>query len=392
MPTRMKRRDRFVRQIKILLTELEPTRINNRFENCLARVSFPPKIKYREYSVQEFKHTPFVQLRSIPLNQLSITLVNDRNNRLALKDGPAVLIQLEISNMDLSQEFNITCVSHSSDMRLLYPNNTVSNFKVALPQELSLGGWEMALSSLAYPTSVKMKTRDVWWQAESYSATLKIKDKKFEFDPDEYLTTELLVQDVIKQLAEDLVFKNILKIEVSQDPDKVGFLKWTALFEDTSVIRHVRLSFSDDFIRALGGNPRNHTEDEIDETSRLPFTRVMPADVVYVHGIPNIENIRESSIGMLYCDIANTSAVDNQLVPLLGIVPIIPATKTATGGDLYEPAHLMFHKVVNRAFSSIEFTLLQPNGNRHNMTLANSVDKGMVVTLLFRPAFVKGND
>jgi hypothetical protein len=117
------------------------------------------------------------------------------------------------------------------------------------------------------------------------------------------------------------------------------------------------------------------------------------AGLVYtMQGIPNIENVRQSSIGLLYCDIVETSAMGKELVPLLASVPLNPYLRRQDKfiGDLWLPQHMLYHKVVNRAFSSINFKLMQPNGTEHQLDMVDPLDNGIAITLAFRPVPRRG--
>lgn len=361
--------DIFAGYAKIHLSELEPTSLNTVFEKSLGRFPFPPKTVLRDYAIHEFENSTYIPIRALPLAQLSILITNSADRQLQLADGPPTLVQLEVTNMDLSGQFSISCMSHSPRELEIYPENTLDEFRVRLPQELSLRDWEVSLVSVGYPPDLDPPTT-VWWTAQSTIAGKK--RRLFSFDLLDFDTTGNFVRAVIRELEADDYYGGKLEIEMLETPTEYGFFNWRTQNISFAQNEEIEVNFSLGFCRAFG------------QTTQPPPTSLGLRNAVTMHGQADIKLAVPTSIGMLYCDVVESSAVSDGLAPLLQVMPV----NHLSGNHLYEPQHLIFHQVVTRSFSDITFRLKRPDGQPHRLNSQSEytiASGGLSITLLFRP-------
>lgn len=363
--------DIFAGYAKVHLSELDPSSLNSTYEKSLGRFPFPPEKQFHDYAIHEFENTPYLPIRTVPLTQISILITNSLDQELQLADGPPTLVQLEISDMDVSGQFTVTCMSHSPKELEVYPDNTLDHFRVRLPQEMNLRNWEVGLVSVGYPPDMDQPTI-VWWSVASSLTNLE--RTVFTFDLRDFDTTLNFVKLVNNMLKSNAVYgKKVLiqrVVDVGEEED--GFFKWVGGDLDDDEV--VTVAFSLGFCRAFG------------QITQIAPTNLASETSVTMHGHANIHFAVPTSIGMLYCDIVEASAVSDGLAPLLQIMPV----NHKGGNHLYEPQHMIFHQVVSRSFSDITFRLKRPDGQEHNLmhnmeTEFSLASGGLSITLLFRP-------
>ena len=373
-------------EINIYIQQLAARISNDDFNTKLITYHLSESNFKENYLYHEFEHSPYLPIQIIPVTHLSILITDKEDNILVLPDSVITTIHLEIADMDLSGQFTLTCLSKASED--IYPTNSLSNFRVRMPQSLELGGWEAALLNISLPDDVKL-AGDVSWTISLMGPNEKNilvvkKSKKFEFNLMNYgaADNDAFVNDIIKKLNDDTDISPY--IEISRTADNKA-TEWKLKAEhDFFITEHGRVSlyFGKDFCRALG-----HLTD-IDGGVTYISHQDGPAQLSYkMPGTPNISLVRPDTIAMLYCNIIGDNAIASQLHPLLQIIPI----NRFKDISMYEPQHLTFHPCVDRAFTEIHFSIHQPNGQPLGMDTDNP-EHGVNITLLFRPIkAVRGN-
>ena len=370
---RLQYRDPGASLLKIHLSELQPrigTSINNR---CLAKFHFPYTIKKKaKYFLKEFKNTPFLPITSIPLTSLTIKLTNRRDNQLPLDIGPPTLIYLEISDMDLSKNFTITCSSNDGQSGRIYPNNRMDDFTCRLPREINLKDWEVALSCITFPPGINKKTS----KAVISFYICDISDKTVlhvfhkEYDEDAlkgFETGKEMMEDIAKEVSLALHIKDYVRLGELDN----GYYQIISKSELPNTFC-VGFEWNEGFNRLLG------------RSGKHPRKYLLAANVAYtIKGVIDLTKVDPSNAGLLYCDLIQPSIVGGQLVQAMKLIPLPSGGNTAS--NVYEPKHLLYHPVQHRTFSAIKFQIMQADGqNIWFQERRNS--EGINITLIFKPS------
>ena len=112
--------------IKVYVNETEPqTSTYSNFETCLGSFDTKNADQHGLYTFFEFEHTPYIKIRKVPFDQISILITNGINQQLQLEPSYPTILIMEVTDSPRAQQFQITCYSHllSPDRENLYPNN-----------------------------------------------------------------------------------------------------------------------------------------------------------------------------------------------------------------------------------------------------------------------------
>ena len=151
------KKDVYANVIKIYVNESEPQTSNRAFETCLGSFDVSQGERYSNYTFFEFEHTPYIRIHKVPFDQISILITNGINQQLKLKPSYPTILIMELTEANVGSQFQITCYSHllSPTAEILFPNNTLSNFIVTLPEEIELdSSWEVALTNISFPSQL----------------------------------------------------------------------------------------------------------------------------------------------------------------------------------------------------------------------------------------------
>ena len=349
--------------IKIKLDQLEPQVTGKAFEKTLAILKFPPSTVYENYAVCEFENTPFLALETVPLERLGVTILNSEDKQLELTTGIPTLVKLEISDMDTVNQFTITCESNSCDD--VFPTNTLSDFKVSLPGEMNLTGWEVALQSVAFPTNLKVKVPTPYIEFETFIGDAAPEKTRFEIDVENMTSNEMFWEALDNGLKDNEHTKDVVamgteaisgfrQINVLDIGDKTVGVSWNKAFQQL---------FGERFQEG-------------------PWQVRSRQSVIFSSDV-DIFRLKKSPVGYLFTDCIEENVVSNELHQLLQIIPIKESGSTWDTA-MYEPQHLVFHPVKPQVIASIHFTLRTPDGRLFELETPST--QPMVFTLVFRPS------
>lgn len=404
--------------VTVHLSELEPRTVNSTLSRRLGAFRFPPVHHItEEYAIHDFEHSAFFELQGDSLKQLSLFIAHTNNKQLKLARGPPTIAILEVTEMDRSSQFTVTCQSHNREENQVFPNNSMSRFRVKLPQEFKLSNWEVAMSNMAYPPDIKhtesketasllFSVRDSEFNG-SLALQFRFKENSFEDenDPKDFASATTKCFAFVKRSLDRHHFWNkVLQFEeglIDPDDEESGL---AYQFKNISTRRQYRNTFKDHktvrikdlsdltldifldrkFLKIFGLHNENSADIALKVGERYVFK-----------GNPDIRRIQTipSTIGLVYCDIVEPCPVGNVMAPLLQIVPInIKSDDDEDGGllnrevTIYEPQHLVFHPVICREFRDIQFEILQPDGRPHTFDdyPLTEINGGMTFTLMFR--------
>lgn len=139
--------------IRVQLKQLTSNPFQKRGDRTLATFTYEGGDKdiRGDYQHVEFDSESYFELRNIPVTQLSVHLTDQLNNTVQFEDGLPTLVHLKLSSMNTSQEFSLHCMSHSPQEISMYPDNSLSKFHIRLPTEMTLRGWEVAVTGVGIP-------------------------------------------------------------------------------------------------------------------------------------------------------------------------------------------------------------------------------------------------
>ena len=347
--------------IKIKLGELEPQVTDDTFETTLATLSFPPPDVYEEYGLYNFENKPFLPLEAVPLQKLSIHIVNSAGETLPLAPGPPTILKLELSDMDLYNQFTVTCTSTKN--RSVFPSNSMSDFSIRLPGEMNLAGWEVAVQSVAFPNDFVVKNREVWMDVNSLDNRANDVRIRLTIDDDDTPADfEALLTEAIRG---NEITNNLIVIEDDPDSNDKRIRS-----RETNGDRRVEIVLDGLLRRAM-------------ETVNFDHMTLAANESVRINARPNLNFFKASSIAFLYTNCIEENIISDGQFQLLQIVPVKKKT-TEWEYAMYEPQHLLYHPVRAQTLTFLSIQFLTPDGYLHRF--ASETDQPMIVTLVFRPS------
>ena len=387
--------------VMVNLNELEPTTSNSGYSQCLGRFNFHHDASQKNHqATHEFENTPFLPLRTNPLSRLSVTLTTILGDELTVKRGPPTLVTLELSNMDTTSQFSMTCFSHTPDLKDIFPNNELHSFKVLLPQTMNMSGWEVALQSVVFPPSLQSEMKAILMLefddvAGSRAAMV--------FNLNQYSTTNELLDEIDNQLTATR-WSTFVTLAVHRD-DKPTVQATQDRSRGRLVLVRRELDVMEDDPVIVVMNPAMYQilgeieqeQDNFEENATYNYLLGSDEELSTISN-PDINRVIKNPVVMLYSDLVEDSCVSNTVVPLLHIYPALPTrtNQQVTGGGMYEPTHLIYKRVKDHSFNTIEFQIRLTDGMfmdygsimddaaRANMWGSGNAG-GMGINLIFRP-------
>lgn len=363
------------------LSELEPQIKNGGYARSIGQFFLSTKNKAKSYDTFNFEHAPYLPLRSLPIAHLTVTITDIFGQKLALKDGFPTFVSLEVVDMDLSREFTISCNSHLQNLGEVFANNNLTHFKVPVPEELNLDGWEVALLSASCPPNLK-RSAEVWISFQDFD----------DENTKEVFTWNLF--DFVGKTKDDFAEGVKTKIAKSTKYGQAGAGMRFYRKDDKENENHGFFHIVNDTAKKVTVKASPRFCDVVgEETTYIFVSHLDPGWQFIFKGESGVGRGLPSSLALVNCNIVESSAVGSSLVPLLHMMPLRHFEKDdKEKNSIYEPQHLIFHKVRDINFSYIEFQLTQPNGENHEFETDGDIDHGMNFTLLFRPITDGGNN
>lgn len=343
--------------IRINIQQLQPQRHGLGFTKTAAGFPYPPtEFNDDGCAIHSFNNALYLPLLFQELYELRITLVDEKDELISgLNDGPPTLILVQLTDRIMEDRFTISCCSHQPE---LFPENTLAEFRVPLPTELALPGYEVALLNLLFPSHLK---------DEEESASVTINDVKLVFNLDRITTTAQFITSVRRLMRDNHMTPHLTFGKLMAGPHR-GQLHFHML--PTSPMATITITPSPSFTLACG--------------QRTPKGTVIlqPDHFMVFDGQPSVYLSRPNPVAMLTCDIVKSNVIGGKQSNLLQFTPIFKK-KPAEANKLYEPKQLIYHKVVNRPFDHIKFVFLEGDG-RSKTLLSSTPRAAIYATLAFR--------
>jgi hypothetical protein len=411
----LKKPDPYSSVVKVFLKETETQAAGGLFESCLGSFDTTHAEEHGPYYFFEFENTPFVKIARSPLASLSVFVTNAINLQLELDESYPSFLLVEVTDERMPNQFQITCYSHlhSDTEEQLFPNNTLEDFMVSLPNELELSNrWEMALASISFPS--------LMMDANLY---MVVAGQTIYFPPRNYKSVEGMLKHIKRRFQG---FYNAQEVTMRLSKNKSGWLNG---------LKFVRLNAQErEEETQRGGPPRDLDDDDeeedteemrrLDETRRImhhehSFTsEALPIRIsvglmhmlghryrttdygfilkfgrqnrVFVPRLPKkkvdyMNSVRPTPLSLLYCDIVRHSIVGDEKGALLQLIPVEDFFGKESAVQ-YVPRQLIFHPIVPYKIKNIRFQMFQTDGTKNSFVsdINQSKQGSMIITLLFR--------
>ena len=208
-----------------------------------------------------------------------------------------------------------------------FPNNTLTEYRVGLPQTINLTGeWEVALTEIHYPHS--------WNNVQDFRFFVRNEKLHGMWDtliisPGHYPT----IQDILAKMKESIDNEHRYNNDVSFSYDTIS-RKVTVHVQNNSEVNF------DKFGYMLGFSP----EQVISKTTKGP------REVDLEHGFHDL---------YIYCDIIQPQYVGDTLVPLLRIIPVEGKDGERISKSFVRPQYV---PVSRKQFETIEVNIKRDTG------------------------------
>ena len=344
--------------IEVHIGELRAAATNAGSSQCLTRLAFPSgTLLGNTYVLREFGDVDFIPIRNSTLHKLSVLITDRTGEQLQLARGLPTFLHVEISDMGDPGHFNFTCISHLPIELTRNPDNKLSEFKVNLPQTLTLPGYEVALASIVFPHDMRLTTIDV--HTTIYSSL---------FDESRHRTFTVNVGacETLDDLG-DAIRDGLMSYE--RFPLLVEYISEGEyrylVFRGIREAQVVTLEFSPEFMRVV-------------DVGNLGYVKIHGKEMWQSGDLKLEPSMYPNQAAMVYCSCVEESMLGESQFKLLHIVPIEESR------HVYEPEHLIYHPVTDRPFNTLEFQMTRVDGTPH--ALRSASNGSVIITLSFRPA------
>ena len=351
--------------IKVHLSELNPkTSPALGDDQCLARIPFISNDSKSHSSTfwYDMQYPIPIQLTSCTvLQELNFLITDEDNNQLQLQSGPTTVLNLEVTEMEYTDQFSVTC--NPFDSISFRSDNTNIDFHTFLPRGMVLkSGWEVALHSVVIPKHIHLDdefivdfNHDSGWHQQHKWKIQTAQNIKEEF------AKHLLGWGIRVQYFPSYIFLESIK--------NLGKLQFNI---------SGTLHFNEMLCRALGfkGQDKNGKGHSwmFDQNTKKSHTFFISSNTSLGVSIDHLA---------LYSDIVSNSFIGNSEAPILDVLSTnsIGLLQNNSSTLFYVP-QLTFRPISKIEFSSIHFMLYTLDGDRVEINDVNK--KGISITLLFR--------
>ena len=317
------------------------------------------------YYYQEFLQPQKVRLQNTMLNQIDLSLRDEKGRKLQLITGVPTIVKLKFEKMDSNvKSFNVRLTSSGSE---LYPDNKKASFKVKLPNTLYFNDkWKVALTSITHPNTYNTftgKEKDI-----KNTFVFLYNEKNY---PDEYPVFYTFDTKIYKEYE----LLDLLNREIFQDRKNWQFL--TADFQaQTKKVRlfphyNCSIGMGHNLLDILGyDGPRNklnnHTFLDLRRGEYLNFGKEVNLNALQPH------------LMIAYCNIVKPTIFASENLNVLRVLPT-PDSKDKKGVILQEFQNKHFVELSNTEISEIEINFRSPDGE----LIPFAGDKEIILNLEF---------
>lgn len=327
--------------IKLQLKEMRPVLSGKGFHQDLAVIPYTTTTSEDTLYHYEVHRKEFYSLALQDLQSLTLQLCDENNKQLNLPFGQPTFVKLNFRNMYGSSTFQVRVTS--TDTSQIYPQNNAASFCVQLPHELSLPGndWEVALSTLNYPTRIDPNTyltnSAFWCKLDFHSVLVQWQPLILTFETDNITNATTLV-NAINLKVQNSLGPNVFKASLNPR----GNLS-------LDVGRVMTIHFSPLFAAVVGaGTELKLVNNVYERRFDKPAKSFLPELVQIERCLPH--NM------VLYCDIISPVIMGGKYCNVLKVVQV-PTKDVQTINSTYVSNHLDFVDVAYDRVQSMNFQL-----------------------------------
>ena len=358
--------DEYNTSLSLRLREVVEQRSDNGFVHTVTCFPYPPQeMLSANYGYQIIKNAPYLPLQHREISSLHIDIVNARGEVVHAEEGSPTLILLEITSRMMEDQFTITCTSNHPTH---FPNNEVNSFASPLPREIEAKDFEVALSSVIYPTNLN----------EDTLAILQINDERHVYDLARFTGTDEFFEAILDDLRRRSAYGQEIHVYFAHHPqgarsDPKRVVIYRRAVDEGEDYRDIYIWVNDTFTRACGqvNKPRART-------------LLTPGRAIIFEGKANLYHALPNPVAMLHCNIVKPSILGGADHQFLSWLPLRRRGGDEASYQMHEPSELLFHRVIDRPFGSIGFKLTNGIGQLRNLYKQDDPDALVIVTLLFR--------
>lgn len=330
--------------------ELPAVRANDRFNAA------------RRYVYREFINTTFHRLRTTPLHELSVSLVDGEGEPLVLSTSsfPTVLT-LEIDDeLVMPNQFHLVGFSREEDGDGAFANNQLNDFRVALPTEILLDEtWEVAVTNVTFPKTLA-----------NSSISISCGGYTHYFNGTALFTVGQLLRET------KAVFAQTPNVQVeTQTPDPADTRTHELKFRNSGPDPIV-LQISDGYLRQIGAREPNHGPVVVVLGPGQLYPQMVRREKKRVIGEPH------PPAAFIYCNAVRPDVVGDRKAPLLQIVPLGKYLFT-NAPTFFEPKNLTFRDTVGQKISALNFEIRTSSGEPYPVDVKDPTE-AIAISLLFR--------
>jgi len=342
------------KMIKIEISDLSKTLTGCGYSQYLSIIPYENKLQETFHHV--VKRKEYFGLKSSELESLSIRLVDENNSTISILGEDQSFLHLIVKKM---RHPSFMMRLSSSDCKNLFPENTRSNFRLQLAEELDFtrGQWEVALTSMKFNSTIDFDdviTKDNFW-IEFVTINGWDVNTRISFDT-ETITDLKSFRDIINRKIEDVLPK--------QFGEKVFTLDYT--FDkkaSLNINRPMRFKLSNLFSYVIGMDSRKNEEIVINNPGKIYSTR----EVNLGRGKPNVI--------FLHCDFISPTIVGDKYMKVLKMLPL-------HNSKSFECEHLDFMNITANNLSTIQIQLTDEKGK--NIVFSKNNNDDVLINLVFQ--------
>ena len=313
------------KRVDISLNEISPYKSSGGYSKVIG--SFAPR-KRHDLFHQEYKNTPFFPISPTFCEQFTIKLATDKKKPLLLTAGQPTIIILEMRE---KTDDNFVISLASDDNAIKYSSNTSADFRVELPEPLSLDNeWEVALSSAEIPAKINLAK-----YIQEAGPYITFKDEKHILD----IQTLYDEKDLLRNLSD--ITSSALKTVVTQENFRAEFK-----LSDTTV----ELSLNSDF-------PSDSNEIILSHELTYLFNLNAPKRIALSKGTQTIGEINLNTlrphIALIETNFSEPILFGDRYQQIVKVMPI----GYTHHKHFYEAERLTFVDVMARTFPTLHITI-----------------------------------
>lgn len=326
--------------IKLHLNEMQPHLSDSSYHQILAILPFNRDNNKEHTFYHEVLRREYFAFSSSSLETISIVLTDENDCQLNLLPAQPTFVKLKLTKMNY---MSFMLRFRSRACQDVYAANINSNFYTRLPNpiELPTGIWEMALTSVQFPTTFKLAVvvdKGALWMSVKVNGDDAVK----------MTLPEDAIQDGNRLLS---IVNNQFNTHIGGRL-KMGNHKRKAYFtleKGNKMVIHL----SPLLAYILGASPSTN-----EEYAELHLTKEKNKGGFI--SLIDVKRLIPHSM-LLYCDIIKPVMIGDTYAKVLKLIPV-GNINTKSQFKIYESQHLDFIPLENNSLTSVHFQLRHSNG------------------------------